>query len=77
MDDKEMEAIRKQQDDMVNAGMREGIGQENYDIIMDIHSVKGKPGKNVPGGLRLGKRIKLKRGGKKNGKQKTKKTTRV
>ena len=54
-----MEAIRKQQDDMVNAGMREGIGQENYDIIMDIHSVKGKPGKNVPGGLRLGKRIKL------------------
>ena len=68
MDDKEMEAIRKQQDDMVNAGMREGIGQENYDIIMDIHSVKGKPGKNVPGGLILGKRIKLKRGGKKNGK---------
>ena len=65
MDDKEMEAIRKQQDDMVNAGMREGIGQENYDIIEDIHSVKGKPGKNVPGGLRLGKRIKLKRGGKK------------
>ena len=65
MDDKEMEAIRKQQDDMVNAGMIEGIGRENYDIIEDIHSVKGKPGKNVPGGLRLSKRIKLKRGGKK------------
>ena len=33
MDDKEMEAIRKQQDDMVNAGMREGIGQENYCLL--------------------------------------------
>ena len=66
--DAEMAAINKQRDDMVRAGMIEGIGRENYDIIMDIHSVKGKPGKNVPGGLRLGKRITLKRGGKKNGK---------
>ena len=66
--DAEMAAINKQRDDMVRAGMIEGIGRENYDIIQDIHSVKGKPGKNVPGGLRLGKRIKLKRGGKKNGK---------
>ena len=66
--DAEMAAINKQRDDMVRAGMIEGIGRENYDIIQDIHSVKGKPGKNVPGGLRLGKRITLKRGGKKNGK---------
>jgi len=63
--DAEMAAINKQRDDMVRAGMIEGIGRENYDIIQDIHSVKGKPGKNVPGGLRLSKRIKLKRGGKK------------
>ena len=63
--DAEMDAISKQLDDMINASMREGMGKENYDIIEDIHSVKGKPGKNVPGGLRLGKRIKLKRGGKK------------
>ena len=63
--DEEMDAIRQQQDDMINAAMREGMGKENYDIIEDIHSVKGKPGKNVPGGLRLSKRIKLKRGGKK------------
>jgi hypothetical protein len=63
--DAEMAAINKQRDDMVRAGMIEGIGRENYDIIMDIHSVKGKPGKNVPGGLIISKRIKLKRGGKK------------
>ena len=63
--DAEMAAINKQRDDMVRAGMIEGIGRENYDIIQDIHSVKGKPGKNVPGGIRLSKRIKLKRGGKK------------
>ena len=65
MSDKEMKAINKQLDDMVRAGMTEGIGAENYDIVKDIHSVKGKPGKNVPGGLRLSKRIKLKLGGKK------------
>ena len=41
--DAEMAAINKQRDDMVRAGMIEGIGRENYDIIMDIHSVKGKP----------------------------------
>ena len=63
--DAEMAAINKQRDDMVRAGMIEGIGRENYDIIQDIHSVKGKPGKNVPGGIRLSKRVALKRGGKK------------
>ena len=63
--DADMAAINKQRDDMVRAGMIEGIGRENYDIIQDIHSVKGKPGKNVPGGIRLSKRLTLKRGGKK------------
>ena len=63
MSDKEMKAINKQIDNMVRAGMAEGIGQENYDIVKDIHSVKGKPGKNVPGGLILSKRVSLKAGG--------------
>ena len=38
--DEEMDAIRQQQDDMINAAMREGMGKENYDIIEDIHSVR-------------------------------------
>ena len=53
MSDEEMKAINKQIDDMVRAGMTEGIGKENYNIVQDIHSVRGKPGKNVPGGLKL------------------------
>ena len=53
MSDEEMKALNKQIDDMVRAGMAEGIGKKNYNIVQDIHSVRGKPGKNVPGGLKL------------------------